>query len=131
MQLLTATREGQGERAGDFSFTVEGELVLVGFVCATDQADPDGGCGCGRAFSGMSSRKATTTAVVRDLDLDEADVQSAVESCFTSTGLGPDTLGVTDFADLVEETAFETLAFAQPWKPGTVLRRRLDWLTRR
>jgi hypothetical protein len=131
MQLLTATREGQGERAGDFSFTVEGELVLVGFVCATDQADPDGGCGCGRAFSGLSSRKATTTAVVRDLDLDEADVQSAVESYFMSTGLGPDTLGASDFADLVEETVFETLAFAQPWTPGTVLRRRLDWLSRR
>jgi hypothetical protein len=52
MMLLTATRKGQGERAGDFSFTVEGELVLVGPVCARDQADPDGGCGCGRAFSG-------------------------------------------------------------------------------
>jgi hypothetical protein len=38
---------------------------------------------------------------------------------------------VSDLADPVEETVFETLAFAQPWKPGTVLRRRLDWLTRR
>jgi hypothetical protein len=131
MMLLTATRKGQGERAGDFSFTVEGELVLVGPVCARDQADPDGGCGCGRAFSGLSSHRATTTAIVRDLAFDEADVQAAVESYFAGTGLGPDTLGVTDFAELVEETVFQTLAFARPWQPGTVLRRRLDWLTRR
>jgi hypothetical protein len=131
MMLLTATRKGQGERAGDFSFTVEGELVLVGPVCARDQADPDGGCGCGRAFSGLSSHKATTTAIARDLDLDESDVRLAVEGYLIATGLGPETLGASDFADLVEETVFDTLAFARPWQPGTVLRRRLDWLTRR
>jgi hypothetical protein len=32
MKLLTATREGQGERQGDFCHAVEGELVLVWFV---------------------------------------------------------------------------------------------------
>jgi hypothetical protein len=69
MRMLTATRERQGERDGDFCHAVEGELVLIGFVCATDAADPDGGCGCGRAFSGMSSMRATTTALVRDLDI--------------------------------------------------------------
>ena len=128
MQLLTATREGQG-RPADFCFTVEGELVLVGPVCARDQADPDGGCGCGRAFSGLASRKATTTAIVRDLELDEADVQAAVESYFAATGLGPDALGAGGFAELVDDTVMETLAFARPWEPGTVLRRRLDWVT--
>jgi hypothetical protein len=80
---------------------------------------------------GLSSHRATTTAIVRDLALDEADVQAAVESYFAGTGLGPDALGVGDFAELVEETVFQTLAFARPWQPGTVLRRRLDWLTRR
>jgi hypothetical protein len=93
MMLLTATREGQGERTGDSSFAVEGGLVLVGPGCARDQADPDCGCGRGRAISGPSSRRATTTAIASDLDLDEADVRSAVESYFMGTGLGPDTLG--------------------------------------
>ena len=69
MKLLTATRERQGEQDGDRFFATEGELVLLGFVCATDEADPDGGCGCGRAFSGMSSLKATTTALVSALSL--------------------------------------------------------------
>ena len=47
MKLLTATYQGQGERAGDFCFATDGELVLLGYVCAADQAAPDGGCGCG------------------------------------------------------------------------------------
>ena len=40
MDLPTATSEGQGDHPGDFCFTVEGELVLIGPVCATDEADP-------------------------------------------------------------------------------------------
>src|SRR3954447_3871942 len=80
MKLLTATHERQGERDGDSCHAIEGELVLLGFVCATDAADPEGGCGCGRAFSGMSSLRATTTALVRDLDLTYDDVRTAVEA---------------------------------------------------
>ncbi len=80
MKLLTATRDRQGERDGDFCHAAEGELVLLGVVCATDRADPDGGCGCGHAFSGMSSMRATTTALVRDLDLVVDDVRLAVEA---------------------------------------------------
>ena len=129
MNLLTATAEGQGDRPNDFFFTVEGELVLLGFVCAADEADPDGGCGCGRAFSGMSSRRATTTAVVRDLDLDEDDLRLAVESYFTATGMGPDVLG-DDFGTLVDETVEESLLVGRSCEPGTVVRRRLNRLLR-
>jgi len=50
---------------GDFSFTVPGELVhLAPLVCEC----PD--CGCNRAMAGFTSHKATTSFVVRDLDLD-------------------------------------------------------------
>ena len=42
MKLLTATHLRQGEQAGDFCHAIEGELVLLGFVCATDEEDPDG-----------------------------------------------------------------------------------------
>src|SRR3954469_319878 len=101
MKLLTATWERQGEQDGDFCFATEGELVLLGFVCATDRADPDGGCGCGRAFSGMSSMRATTTALVRDLDLSEDDVRLAVESYYVAAGMGPDVIGRGDFVEMV------------------------------
>ena len=129
MKLLTATRERQGERDGDFCHAVEGELVLLGLVCATDERDPDGGCGCGRAFSGMSSMRATTTALVRDLDVSIDDVKLAVEGYYVSSGLGPDLIGGAEFADLVAETVvgMEEIAAALP--VGAVVGRRLDQLT--
>lgn len=128
MKLLTATRTGQGERDGDFCHAVEGELVLLGLVCATDQKNPDGGCGCGRAFSGMSSMRATTTAVVRDLDVSVDDVLLAVEGYYVSSGLGPDLIGGAEFADLVAETVAEMTELAAVLPVGAVVGRRLDEL---
>ena len=131
MNLLTATRETQGSRPGDFCHAVEGELVVLGWVCATDLRDPDGGCGCSRAFSGMSSLRATTTAVVRDLDLTMDDVRSAVHGHLVAAGTGPDVLGETAFAEYFEETLEDTLHFARFWAVGTVVGRRLDHVHRR
>jgi hypothetical protein len=132
MKLLTATRERQGEREGDFCHAVEGELVVLGFVCATDQAQPDGGgCGCGRAFSGMSSLRATTTALVRDLDITYEDLCTAVEAYLVAAGTGPDVLGVIEFADLLQETVDDAVHFARWWPVGTVVGRRLDHVHRR
>jgi hypothetical protein len=126
MKLLTATRERQGERDGDFCFAVEGELVLLGFVCATDEANPDGGCGCGRAFSGMSSMRATTTALVRDLDVSLDDVRLAVEGYYVAAGMGPDEIGRVEFAEMAAATVEEMVDIA-PWLPaGAVVGRRLD-----
>ena len=128
MKLLTATRERQGERDGDFCHAIEGELVLLGFVCATDEADPDGGCGCGRAFSGMSSMRATTTAVVRDLDVSLDDVRLAVEGYYVSAGTGPDVIGGAEFEEVVSAT-LEDLAEIAHVPVGAVVGRRLDNLT--
>ena len=126
MKLLTATRERQGERDGDFCFAVEGELVLLGFVCATDEADPGGGCGCGRAFSGMSSLRATTTALVRDLDIGYDDLRMAVEGYLSASGMGPELLGAVEFDELLEETIEDTVHFARFWPAGAVVGRYLD-----
>ncbi|HEX2073882.1 MAG TPA: hypothetical protein VHF92_08865 [Geodermatophilus sp.] len=131
MKLLTATFQGQGERAGDFCFATDGELVLLGYVCAADQADPDGGCGCGRAFAGLSSHRATTTALIRDLELSLDDVRLAVEGHHVAAGLGPEVLGAEGFADLVEETVEDIVNYARFWPAGTVLGRRLDHVIRR
>jgi len=128
MKLLTATRERQGERDGDFCFAVEGELVLLGYVCATDQADPDGGCGCGRAFSGMSSMRATTTALVRDLDVSLDDVRLAVGGYYVSAGMGPDVIGAAEFDEVVSAT-LEDLAEITHVPVGAVVGRRLENLT--
>jgi hypothetical protein len=129
MKLLTATRERQGDEDGDFCFAIEGELVLLGLVCATDARDPDGGCGCGRAFSGMSSMRATTTALVRDLDVSIDDVTLAVEGYYVSSGLGPDVIGGAQYADLVAETVVAMEEIAETLPIGAVVGRRLDRLT--
>jgi hypothetical protein len=128
MKLLTATRERQGEHDGDFCYATEGELVLLGFVCATDRNDPDGGCGCGRAFSGMSSHRATTTALVRELDLTEADVRMALEGYYATAGMGPEVLGERDFAELVRDDLAFMSRIAEALPAGAVVGRRLDSL---
>jgi hypothetical protein len=128
MKLLTATRERQGELTDDFCHAIEGELVLLGFVCATDEDDPDGGCGCGRAFSGMSSMRATTTALVRDLDVSLDDVRLAVEGYYVSAGTGPDVIGGAEFEEVVSAT-LEDLAEIARLPVGAVVGRRLDNLT--
>ena len=127
MKLLTATHARQGERPGDFCYAIEGELVLLGFVCATDEKDPDGGCGCGRAFSGMSSMRATTTALVRDLDVSLDDVRLAVEGYHVSSGLGPDVIGGPEFQELVAAT-MDDLAEIAHVPVGAVVGRRLNHL---
>ena len=131
MKVLTATSETQGSRPGDFCHTVEGELVLLGWVCGCDDGGPDGGCGCGRAFTGLNSLRATTTAMVRDLDLTVDDVRLAVEAHLVAAGTGPDVLGADVFADHLEECVHDVVHFADAFPVGTVLGRRLDHVHRR
>ena len=128
MKLLTATRERQGDEDGDFCHAIEGELVLLGLVCADDERDPEGGCGCGRAFSGMSSMRATTTALVRELDVSSDDVELAVEGYYVSSGFGPDVIGGAAFADLVADTVVDMADVADRLPVGAVVGRRLDEL---
>jgi hypothetical protein len=129
MRLLTATRVGQGERDGDFFHAVEGELVVLGEVCATDRNDPLGGCGCGRAFSGLSSQRATTTALVRDLDLSPEDLEFAIAARFAADGITARTIGDLEYAYLFIDTVNELIRFGSTWPEGTVVRRTLDGVT--
>jgi len=127
MKLLTATREGQGVRDGDFCDALEGELVTMGW--ATDQHDPLGGSGRGLAFSGLSSRRATTTALVRDLDLSYEDVELAVATQFDADGFSPEVMGDLEYAYLFVDTVEEMIRFGAIWPVGTVVRRMVDGVT--
>jgi hypothetical protein len=120
MKLLTATASGQGIRPNDYDYTVEGELVWIGLVCATDRANPDGGCGCGRGFSGLSSHGATTTAMVRDLPLSRDDVIEALAGYYESAGYGA--FGAAQLAPEVDEM----LDVVAQWDEGAIIERRLD-----
>jgi hypothetical protein len=120
MKILTASRTGQGTRANDYDWTIEGELVWIGFVCARDRADPDGGCGCGRGFSGLSSQRAGTTALVRNLPLTRDDVVAALAGYLEAAGYG-----LYSPAEL-RPSVDELLDLADEWPVGTFVERRLD-----
>lgn len=64
MKVFVATRAGAEK--GDYSHTVEGELVRLPITCD----EPD--CGCGEAMTGMGSGLSTTTFMVADFDVDAA-----------------------------------------------------------
>ena len=75
MKVLIATNELQGTQPGDYSWTVEGELVTaVVEECASGDR-----CGCARGWPGLASARATTTAmVVERPSIDRDDLRGAV-----------------------------------------------------
>jgi hypothetical protein len=117
MKALVATTQTQGTRRGDFNHCIEGELVWIGLVCATDRDDPDGGCGCGRAFAGMNSHRATTTARVADVPLDFAHYAEALRSSLKAQGW-PTREAIPMAGELAD--------VADSFPVGAVLERRLD-----
>ncbi len=117
MKVLVATSDTQGQRGNDFSYCIEGELVTVGLVCAADEVDPDGGCGCGRAFAGLNSHKATTTAKVKDVELSEEDYVEALRSSLAQQGWPTGDVG---------ELATWLAQLVSTWPTGSVIERRLD-----
>lgn len=116
MKLLTATNATQGFRDNDFDWCVEGELVQIGSVCASDQADPDSGCGCGRAFAGLNSHRATTTAMVREVPLTEEDYVEAIGSSLSQQGYDP---------SFAEHEAAMLRRLVLDWPVGAIVERRL------
>jgi hypothetical protein len=117
MRVLVATTETQGRRGNDFDFCVEGELVTVGLVCAADEQDPDGGCGCGRAFAGLNSHRATTTAKVKEVELSEDDYVEALRSSLSQQGWPTGDVG--ELADWLAQ-------LVGGWPVGAIIERRGD-----
>lgn len=132
MNVLTATGRTQGQRSNDYSFTIECELVRIDEACALDRQDPDGGCGCGRGFAGMSSSRATTTALVRDLPMTPAEFERAYVDALVAQGwLGADDHADADVAAEIHHAVWVLLEAAARIPVGTVLERRLDVLQSR
>ncbi|GIF16208.1 DUF7715 family protein [Actinoplanes teichomyceticus] len=121
MKALIATHRTQGNGTRDFTFCVPGELVYLGAVCDRDARDPDspGACGCARAFTGLNSGKATTTAEVGEVPLSTEDYREAVRSSLERAGWT--SLGVDP-----EEIVAELIEIAAQHPVGTVLGRRVD-----
>lgn len=121
MKVLVATARTQGTRPNDYHWCIEGELVRIGEVCPRDQADPDGGCGCGRGFGGLNSHRATTTAMVAEVPLAREEYVEAIRSSLQQQGWDPCACCSTDEAD-------DLAALVADWPIGSVVERRLDEL---
>ena len=120
MRLAVATAQRQVQD-NDFNWCIDGELVLLGEVCGRDLREPDGGCGCGRSFSGLNSQRATTTAEIRNVDISLDDLTIAVQSYLQQAGwsaLGADD-DLQDFVDQMVE-------LGEAFEVGTLLERRLE-----
>jgi hypothetical protein len=76
----------------------------------------------------MSSMRATTTALVRDLDVSFDDARLAVEGYYVSAGMGADVIGGAEFTEMVAETLTEMAEIADLLPVGAVVGRRLDRL---
>ena len=75
MRVLIATNELQGHTPGDYSWTVEGELVSG----VATECDDGHQCGCNRGFVGLASSRATTTAmIVERPGIEPDDLRDAV-----------------------------------------------------
>lgn len=119
MKVLVATASTQGVRASDYDWCSEGELVRLGPICTIDERDPDGGCGCGRAFIGLDSHRATTTARVVEVTMTLADYAFAIRSSLRREGWVD-----SDCRDEAEQFA----RLVGDWPVGAIVERRLDEL---
>ena len=123
LNVLVSTLETQGSVPGDFSYVPAGELVgRYSLVC--DSERPDGtGCGCGRAFGGFTTHRSTTTAMVVERDMTEADWRKALYDTLVATGwaglMRDDAL-----AGLVDDLVEHDLHKIADIPAGTVLGRR-------
>lgn len=132
MKLLTATAETQGLRASDFAWCIPGEIVSpAGFVCDRDRYsdNPDTGCGCGRSFYGLNSRKSTTTAIVKDIDgYTIEDLIEAIRSSSQQAGFADDE---KEDARIAQGQAADIAEIAAEYDDGDVLEIRLGEIGRR
>lgn len=116
MKVLVATKETQGTRKNDFSFTNEGELVKLGFEC--DGEETDGNCGCRRSMVGFNTLKATTTFKVIEKEITRDEFLKLFEESEKRAGWG--------FTKEDIEWGDDLLRIAQQFTPNCILEKRGD-----
>lgn len=127
MHVLVATHETNGRHAGDYDACIEGEMLWIQEPCAWDKREPDSPCGCSRGFAGMSSHRATTTAMVVDSPLTEAEIRHATRASLADGGwLDPSWCSPELAREQLDEAFRNFTSIASDFPAGTVLRRSFD-----
>lgn len=123
MKVLVATSRTQGARPNDYNACIDGELVWIQEPCDRDLKRRPDPCGCGRAFAGCASHKATTTAEVAEIEgLTLEDYASALRISMVDGGWPG------EWAEPVAEAQSE---FTARFQIGTVLERDLEEFSQR
>ena len=112
MRLFVATRAGA--EAGDYSHTIEGEMVRLPITCD----DPD--CDCTQAMTGLASGMSTTTFTVKDFDLDRRMYRQLLWDTLLRDGWVDE--GNTEDARWVDRLVELHLQLAARFDPGALLR---------
>ena len=127
MNLLTATRTGQGTRSDDLCDAVEGELVLIPDLLECDRQDPTSPFP--RSFCGLWSGELTTTALTRQVPLTVGDLVLALLAAAHHVLVRRERWGQERWGQdrVLLEWAHAEAAFlrdvAAGYPPGTVLER--------
>jgi hypothetical protein len=120
MRVLVATEQTQGDRGDDYSWATPGELVMFGVICASDLRGTGRDCGCGRAFAGLHSERATTTAEVAEWAGTLDDLYLAFRDSLDRGGWlqhgTPD-----DAEEMIRVTLMDVLLVADRYEVGTVI----------
>lgn len=120
MRLFVATRAGAEH--GDFSYTIEGEMVRLPITC------DDPGCDCGQAMTGLATGMSTTTFTVGDLDLDTDMFRQILWDCLERDGWVEDEPEDHTWVDRLVELHS---SLASRFEPGVPLRLAGDRLLER
>jgi hypothetical protein len=128
VKVLVATKTSQGQRANDYCWVPEGEIVLFGSEC--DREDVDGSCGCRRALCGIESGKATTTMQVAEIDITPVELKRQVRNSLIRGGwIDLDVRDDNEFlAALWDDMVGLSIA---DWPVGTIVEKRGDEILER
>jgi hypothetical protein len=124
MHVLVATTQRQGQVDDDFCYTIEGELVRLPFL----ECDCGDSCGCTRSFAGLTSHRATTTAVVAERP--DLNCDNYTELLFDDLVDDLDKAGLAlppELRAMVEDEVDWLCTNADLRPVGAVVRRRGDW----
>lgn len=122
MKVLVATNETQGLFEGDYSWTVDGELVYIQSVSCSSPT-----CGCTRGFAGMSSSRATTTAMVVDRpEIGIAELTGALTDSLERDGWLTH-ISPHEGDEMIAELLTTLANITEPSRPGSVVRREGDY----
>jgi hypothetical protein len=117
MKMLTI--HNLGAPKPDFCWGVEGELAIA-MLLPCDRRD----CGCDRIMVGLNSHRATTTVMVRDVDLTIPDFVTACVGFLADSGWTK--LMGDDLAEEAKWLMASSASVAEQFPAGTVLRPRFD-----